>query len=98
MDIVTGEVTEGSIVDAPTNTENKPKKTRKPRTASRFMIIPADLLKLDEAAPNIVAARKRIETSGLSGTFYIACLREEVSIETVVPQPITKVTVKRVAR
>jgi hypothetical protein len=95
MDIVTGEVTEGSIVDA---AEIKPKKARKPRTASRFMIIPADMIKLDEAAPNIVAARKRIEASGLSGTFYIACLREEVSVETTVPQPVTKVTVKRVAR
>jgi hypothetical protein len=101
MDIVTGEVTEGSIVDAPVNAEIKPNKVRKPRKAratSKFVVLTGDLVEQVTTDPNIVAARKRIETAGLSGTFYIACLREEVIVETTVPTPVTKMTVKRVAR
>lgn len=76
----------------------KAKKPRKSRTASKFVVIPAEMLKLDEALPNLVAARKRAESLGMNGTFYIACLREEVAIETITPKPVTKVAVKRVTR
>ncbi len=78
--------------------ENKPNKVRKPRkarAASKFVVLTAEYLKDTPSYPNIVAARKGIAGSG---TYLIACLREEVIVETTVPTPVTKVTVKRVAR
>jgi hypothetical protein len=81
-----------------TGTPPKVRKPRKARATSKFVVLTSDLVEQVTTDPNIVAARKRIETSGLSGTFYIACLREEVIVETTVPTPVTKVTVKRVAR
>lgn len=92
-----GQVITGEVV-VPAAEAPKAKKPRKPRTASKFIVIPAEMLKLDEALPNLVAARKRAESLGVNGTFYIACLREEVAIETITPKPVTKVAVKRVAR
>jgi hypothetical protein len=87
--IVTGEV----ITPAPE--APKAKKPRKARATSKFVILTTELADGKLTFPNIVAARKAIQHPG---TFYIACLREEVSVETTVPQPVTKVTVKRVVR
>jgi hypothetical protein len=90
--IVTGEV----ITPAPE--APKAKKPRKARATSKFIVIPAEMLKLEDAMPNLVSARKRAESLGMNGTFYIACLREEVTVETITPVPVTKVAVKRVTR
>lgn len=73
----------------------KSKKPRKARATSKFVILTPELTDGKLTFPSIVAARKAIQHPG---TFYIACLREEVSVETTVPQPVTKVTVKRVVR
>ncbi len=87
--IVTGEV----ITPAPE--APKAKKPRKARATSKFVVLAKEALDCAGSYPSIVAARKSI---GGAGSYFIACLREEISVETTVPQPVTKVTVKRVVR
>ena len=98
--IVTGEIVDTSsdaTAAAPVAPEGKKvRKPRKARATSKFVVLSEDVAVCGVSSyPNIVAARKSIEGPG---TYYIACLREEVVVETTMPTPVTKVTVKRVVR
>ena len=93
-----GQIVTGEIVDTSSDATvpvPKVKKPRKARATSKFVVLCKEALDCAGSFPNIVAARKSI---GGAGTYLIACLREEITVETTVPAPVTKVTVKRVVR
>jgi len=95
-----GQIVTGEIVDTSSDTTAaapapKVRKPRKARATSKFVVVCKEALDCAGSFPNLVAARKSITGAG---TYLIACLREEVVVETTVPTPVTKVTVKRVVR